>query len=237
MKFPGWHKFENSYLCKNGEIIISSILLRKIVNPITGEDELEGFLEDITERKKAESNLVESYKYLGTINRQVSVLLELSNVFNKKNKKGIMDFIVWSALEISNSKVAALYRYQKNGKENFFHLISMASAIDIKEKEKNGISFIPIKPAECVAEIKEEKTEKIEKCLKSTKLEEFRIGHDINSFCVLPMVDKGELAGVLILGIPPKRELTEHEKGFYNVFAKYATFILLDLGKLDSKHH
>lgn len=359
MRFPGWHRFENYYKCKNGKTIIAAILLRKIIDPITQKEELEGFMEDITERKKAEeasresrqkyqdlienindaifqldnrgkflyispvirqiagfypkeivghyfqefvhpddllkakskfeeafsgnmkpieiriikkdgsyayarisgrlmfkdekikginailtditerkkaeARLIESYKYLGTINRQVSVLLELNKVSSESKKRDIVDFITWSALEISNSKFAALYKLQSNGEKKNFHLMSMASITEIEEKEKNRILHLSLESPECIKEIEDDMIEKmngIEKCFKETKLKEFRLNHSIDHFYTLPIIDKKELAGILVLGIPVKREITDQEKGFLGVFAKYATFILLDTGAL-----
>lgn len=233
MKTAGWYKFENPYICKDGKTMIGSVLLRKFVNPVTKKDEIEGFAEDITERKEAEANLAESYKYLGTINRQVSVLLEMNKVLDGKNKKGIADFIVWSALEISNSKFAALYKYQSDEKEKKFHLVSLASTADIGKKEKNSISDLRMKRLGCINDIRKEKMGEVEKCLRETSLEKFKSKYGVGDFHVLPILKKKEVAGVLILGFPEKKELNDQEKGFYNVFAKYATFILLDLGVLE----
>lgn len=235
-RYPGWHKFENSYLCKNGKTIIVSVSLRKTINPVTKQEELEGFTEDITERKEAEAKLVESYKYLGTINRQVSILLELNNVLDEKNKKGMVDFVVWSALEISNSKFAALYKYDPSRKEKKLGLVSLASTFNIEKMESDSIAYLSMKYPECINDIQEEKIDEIEKCLGETSLEKFRTKHDISNFYVLPIVQKKELEGVLVLGFSAKKELNDQERGFYNVFAKYASFILLHMGALRESH-
>ena len=50
----GWHKFENRYRCKDGRIIFANLLFRSIPYPDPSGAELEGFIEDITERKQAE---------------------------------------------------------------------------------------------------------------------------------------------------------------------------------------
>ena len=231
-RYPGWHKFENSYLCKNGKTIIVSVSLRKIINPVTSQEELEGFAEDITERKEAEAKLVESYKYLGTINRQVSILLELNNILDEKNKKGMVDFVVWSALEISNSKFAALYKYDPDRKEKKLRLVSLASTFDVEKMEKDRVAYLSMKYPECLDDIKYEKIDMVEECLKETSLEKFRTKHDISNFYVLPILKKEELEGILVLGFSAKKELNDQERGFYNVFAKYASFILLHMGAL-----
>lgn len=231
-RYPGWHKFENSYLCKNGKTITVSVLLREVINPITKEKELEGFTEDITERKEAETKLVESYKYLGTINRQVSILSKLNNVLDEKNKKGMTDFVVWSALEISSSKFAALYKYDPNRKEKKLGLVSLASTFDVEKMERDSISYLSMKYPECLNDIKYEKIDKVEECLRETNLEKLRTKHDISNFYVLPIVKEEELEGVLVLGFSVKKELNDQERGFYNVFARYASFILLHMGAL-----
>ena len=53
----GWQRHENRYRRKDGRIITGSIYMRAAPNPASGRIELEGFVEDITERKRAEDEL------------------------------------------------------------------------------------------------------------------------------------------------------------------------------------
>lgn len=357
-RYPGWHKFESLLKCKNGKTVIALLLKRKVSNPVSGKEEMEGFAEDITERKKmekileenkqkyqelvenindvifhldnkgkiiyinkavkrlsgyepeevmghpftdfvhpddfiesqsklglalsgksrpseirivrkdktiacvssfgrllikdgkpkgiisvltdlseqkkAESRLVESYKYLGKINRQVSVLLDLNNVIKEKNGKGIINFIVLSALEISNSKFAALYKYQKE--EKLFNLISMVSKDKISDREKSKIRCLKVRPEKCRKMITREeinKIENIEECFEGEKVKEFKKRHNIKKFYAMAIMNKKHLKGMLILGFLQKKNMNEQEKGFYDVFSKYTTFILLDIKALE----
>ena len=54
-----WHFSENRFRHRDGHILTIMLSCRAFVNPDSGQTELEGFIEDITERKKTEIALVE----------------------------------------------------------------------------------------------------------------------------------------------------------------------------------
>ena len=68
-----------------------------------------GVTRDIDKRKKVEEKLLESYKHLAVINRQVTILLELNKQRGVKNIQKILDFIIDSSIKLSNAKVVALF--------------------------------------------------------------------------------------------------------------------------------
>jgi PAS domain S-box-containing protein len=51
----GWHTFEDRYRRKNGDVIEANVKFRAISNPDNTLDEVEGFIEDITELKRLEA--------------------------------------------------------------------------------------------------------------------------------------------------------------------------------------
>ena len=53
----GWQVRENRYCCKDGRIITGNLYMRAAPTPGNGGSELEGFVEDITERNQAEEEL------------------------------------------------------------------------------------------------------------------------------------------------------------------------------------
>jgi PAS domain S-box-containing protein len=55
-----WNAGEHRFRHRDGQILTAMLSYRSIVNPDSGQTELEGFIEDITERKKAETALKES---------------------------------------------------------------------------------------------------------------------------------------------------------------------------------
>ncbi|MGO9309926.1 MAG: PAS domain S-box protein [Spirochaetia bacterium] len=61
---PGWHKVENRYRHKNGGVVVAQLMLRMYVPPGATDQELEGFVEDITERRLAEQALSRERTFL-----------------------------------------------------------------------------------------------------------------------------------------------------------------------------
>lgn len=63
----GWRTYENQYRRKDGSIINCILELRSYTNPASGRTELEGFIVEISESKRAEEVLRESersYRWL-----------------------------------------------------------------------------------------------------------------------------------------------------------------------------
>jgi PAS domain S-box-containing protein len=69
----GWNKYENQYYCKDGRIITANLIFRKIPQPEKSGAELEGFLEDITERKKAEEEKQKLQVQLSQVQKMESI--------------------------------------------------------------------------------------------------------------------------------------------------------------------
>ena len=63
----GWGVFENQYRRKDGEVITGNVLFRAVRNPDGTISRLEGFIEDITERKRGEEALRESEERIHTV--------------------------------------------------------------------------------------------------------------------------------------------------------------------------
>lgn len=185
---------------------------------------------DITRKKESEQKLLESYKYLGTINRQMSVLLGLNNVFEEKDKEKIIDSILWSALEISSSRFSALYKCEKNKK--CFHLQAIVSKKKIKKDQKSKISTIFSGSNNFFNHVANNGNE-IFKCPKQFQLKKFKkIDGKIKCYSILPLTEKNEVKGLLILGSSSDEELNDQEKNFYKIFSMYAALLLLDLEEL-----
>jgi PAS domain S-box-containing protein len=185
---------------------------------------------DITEKKESQDKLIESYRYLGTINRQISILLGLNDVFEEKNKDKITNSILWSALEISSSRFAALYKCDK--KNERFHLRSIVSKKKINEDQKSDIAVIFSKSDKFFKFISNNGN-KVFKCPRQFQLKNIeKIDDKIKCYSILPLIEKGETKGLLILGSSSKKELNDQEKNFYKIFSMYAALLLLDLGEI-----
>lgn len=185
---------------------------------------------DITEKKESQDKLIESYRYLGTINRQIAILLGLNDVFEEKNKEKITNSILWSALEISSSRFAALYKCDKKKKR--FHLRSIVSKKKINEEQKAEIAVI-FSGSDKFFKFISNNGNKVFKCPRQFQLKKIeKIDNKIKCYSILPLIEKGETKGLLILGSSSKKELNDQEKNFYKIFSMYAALLLLDLGEI-----
>jgi diguanylate cyclase (GGDEF)-like protein/PAS domain S-box-containing protein len=75
-----WVYAENQYRRKDGNILTASLAVRKVLNPENAVVYLEGFVEDITERKQMEEALRESEKRY----RELSIIDGLTQLYNSR---------------------------------------------------------------------------------------------------------------------------------------------------------
>jgi PAS domain S-box-containing protein len=61
---PGWHRIENRQRRRDGGIVVTQLTIRLHIPPGAAEPELEGFVEDITERREAEQALSRERAFL-----------------------------------------------------------------------------------------------------------------------------------------------------------------------------
>jgi putative methionine-R-sulfoxide reductase with GAF domain len=69
--------------------------------------------------KKAEEQLIESYKHLGSTNRKISLLLDLECRGKKRRKREVAEYILSSAINLSQASSGTIYRIEN---DNCFHL-------------------------------------------------------------------------------------------------------------------
>lgn len=67
-----WHKFENAYRRKDGGLIIANLSMRALRNEDGSVSHIEGIIEDITERKRAEAELERRHRELALLNRVIA---------------------------------------------------------------------------------------------------------------------------------------------------------------------
>lgn len=145
----GEDRFATQHRKKNGEII-------EVEASANYANYLGGFvfvfIRDISERKKAEeemaknlantkkvveTQLAESYKQLGLINRKITLLLELGKFpKSKKYRQNVVDHVLNLAMSISKAPTGYLYGSKTRGK---FNLLSCKGA---KEEQKEKIKVI-----------------------------------------------------------------------------------------------
>jgi len=172
---------------------------------------------DVSETKDIENKLFESYKYLGVINRRISILSELSK--QKKDKKKIIEFILQSALKLSEAKITALYKF--NFKENKLSLISniggrrnLYKEVFINSLNDNHLINDLLKNAKRIQG----------NCFDFG--ESFFKDKCSCQFVFVPLLIKKNVYAVILLCFFEERNLTSQELSFFDVFGLQAAINL-----------
>lgn len=219
-------KYRGKFLKKNGEFVNVIVSPKPILDEKGRYKGTLGVIMDITELKETENRLFELYKHLGTINLQISVLLDVHKFSNKiADREKINDYTLVSALSLSNADVAALYKFDQ---ENFsFNIIS---STDRNGKDDFDLKTIPGKLSE------------IQKLIERRKIiqgsvidEEDAVGmlkSKFSYFLALPLVKGDNVGGMLILGYYGHREGSIHELDLYEAFAAQISFVLFNAGTI-----
>ncbi|MBD3244934.1 MAG: PAS domain S-box protein [Candidatus Moranbacteria bacterium] len=182
-------------------------------------------ISDITKRIKDRKKILDYFKYLGVLNRRVSILLGMSKVKNSKNRKAIYDLITNSAKSISQIHDCLLYDYDKT--RNKFYLLSAYKQKDhkrlkaVKSLLHNSYDFLPklIKNKKRIQLTNQEADE----------LKDFKYHKKINYFLVLPLLNRNKLMGFMMLSFGRKKSLTTQELEFFEVFALHSSMMIMNL--------
>lgn len=215
-------KGELSNIKKNGDHI--DIFLS--VSPIRNEHGIiTHFLsvqEDITLKKKAEEKLLESYKYLAVIHRQISILLEVAKESSKHTTKKIYEYVVQAAMELAHSKVGALYYFDKI-KNSFVYI----SSSGINEPHIKLIHDISANKSPILKKIINKRCRMQFTCLNENFDSVPLLNrYNIKYILILPILIDSELKGELILGFSDRTEISTRELDMYELLAIQLSYIL-----------
>lgn len=180
---------------------------------------------DSTNKKKLTDKVVDSYKYLGVINRKVSILLNMSKESDIGQKEKILDFVTKSAINLSQADVCLIYKYQKSEKK--FHLISDYGVLKKENKEK--IKLIPENSIPLLRNFLINRT-RIQGTKKEYDFRRYDLDRRIRYFLILPILDRNELKGGIYIGFFKKNSINTQELYFYDVFAVHTSLILKEAG-------
>jgi len=183
-------------------------------------------LTDITDRKKKEESLLESYNYLGVINRKISMLLDLEKMSNnarKRNSEEVLSYISKLAINISGANTSALFKIDEINKSgNFELLFSSGLSRDQIKKIRN----LPVKECKILERIRNEKS----KIFGSTANNDIRALDPTRKnkhFSILPIKNYGKLKGILFLGFNEEKGTDNQELEFLEVFAMHVSSALI----------
>jgi len=165
--------------------------------------------------------MLESYKYLGAINRQISILLDLNKNKGKRNNSEIIGYIIDSAINLSQAKVINLYKYNLDRK--YFNLLSSS------RKEETGHKIISLGKY-AVLDSLAKNCCRVQGTKEDHIAQEITSQNDIKYFLFLPLSVDHSTKGAIFLGFDDREFVTTQELDFYEAFAAQASFILQNLG-------
>jgi len=202
-----------AYIRSSGHSLIKSGKIKGVVSVLT----------DITDRKKREKRLLESYSYLGVMNRKISMLLDLEKVSSgvrKKNKRKFLDYILQLTINISGADTSALFKINKD--ENFELLFSFGMPKDQIKK----IRKLSIKKCKILERVWDEKS-KVFGSATNNNIRALDPTRKNKHFLILPIKNCRELKGLLFLGFNKEDGIDNHELEFLEVFATHVSVAVI----------
>lgn len=177
-------------------------------------------------RKKIEKQLVDSYKHLGTINRKITLLLELEKFpKSKRNAQAVLDHILHLAMSISNAPMGYLYGAKGRGK------FSLLSSKGCEEAHKQKISVITSRTVGLLRHLLKEKS-LISGDIRRYEGELLAIDNKLEYFVTLPLSKGSALGGFIFLAFNKKHNIGTQDLEFLDVFAMHASNALTKAGVL-----
>lgn len=215
-------KGELANIKKNGDHV--DIFLS--VSPIRNEHGLiTHFLsvqEDITLKKRAEEKLLESYKYLAVIHRQISILLEVAKKSSKQNTKKIYEYVVHSAIELTHAKAGIFYYFDK-ARNSFIYISSKG----IEDEHINQIHDISLKKAPFLRKFVNKQSRMQFTCLNDNFGSIPLLNrYNIKYILILPISSDGTLKGALVLGFSDRTEISTRELDIYELLSIQLSYAL-----------
>ncbi len=239
IKKTGKDRFITQQSKKNGSLINIELsanytnhlegLVFVFVRDITGVNRTanDQFRNRAESRKKIETQLIDSYKQLGMINRKITLLLELESFpTSKKHKKGVMDHILSMAMSISGAPTGYLYGSKGRGK---FGLLSSQGCEDA-QREK--IKVITSRKVGLLKHLLKEK-KLIGGDIRRYEAEILAIDNKLEYFITLPLSKETSLGGFIFLGFDKKHNMSTQDLEFLDVFSTHASKALIRAGVFD----
>lgn len=178
-------------------------------------------------QRRTEDQLVESYQHMGIINRKISLLLELEENFKgKKGKQEMIDYVLSSALSLSQAKIGMIY--VASGPNHF----SLLSSAGLEDEKIGKMQMMSGKAMGFIAKLIEGKKRVNSPC----RFEEsscFMGIIEISYFVALPILKNNHCAGFMFLGFVDRESMDPQELEFLDVFAKHVSSAFSDFKILE----
>jgi GAF domain-containing protein len=181
------------------------------------------------EKNQAEKQLLESYKHLGAINRQISILFNLYAQSGGKNTREIMGYIAKSAYNLSRAESIKFFRYSKSTHSLIFLPIGNS------RKFKDEKTRIPLDKHAFLRPLVEKKTRVQGSFVEDLHKDFVSSGSAVKYFLFLPIQAGKKLRGTILLCFSDRDSVTPQELDFFEAFAAQASLVLKNLGIFKEK--
>lgn len=180
-------------------------------------------MQDFTDIKNTEDRLIESYKYIGSINRRLDVLLNINNSRLGREKLEIFRNINIFAMDLFQSNGNLVYKFEKNKK--CFRLLS---ASPLPHGYKNKINKFPEKISETVSVFREKKIISLVK-KKAQGMDMFEMDGKFSQFLLIPLMNGRDFSGMLVALFKNPKKISEEDMFFYEMFSFKLSLVLLQM--------
>ena len=165
----------------------------KLTSRNENESIFQGVFIDITEKKKTERKLIESYKQLGIINRQIDIIFKLNKGKDENNISETLSKILSSSVELFQSDSSIFYSCGKNKKE-----CRIVSAWGLSKKQLFLIKKLPFYSSKISREL-ERKRSQIFGNLDEYGIEKISSLKNFKYFLSIPLFKGEQLRSFIIL--------------------------------------
>jgi PAS domain S-box-containing protein len=144
LSHEGWRVFEVDYRCKDGSIVTCKDYIRRVPGKDEGGPELEGFVEDVTERRLAEDELQRSKELLNAIIDAAPTAiigLDLEGRVHTVWNKAAERMLGWSAKEVMGSFLPTVPRDKEEEFRRFREQIKcgkVLNGIEVRRVRRDG---------------------------------------------------------------------------------------------------
>ncbi len=179
---------------------------------------------DITERKRREEMLVESYKHLGLVNRKLSFLSELDQLgyMHEGKKKTIAERILGPLTVFSSATFGVILTCEGE-------IFKLISSIGLEKNDMQAMKKIPNSSCNMMKYLFEKKT-RIQGFSKDYDLGKLNPGKRAKYFILIPISLRNDLKAFIFLGFQDKKDFAIPELEFLDIFSTHVAIALSNAG-------
>lgn len=172
------------------------------------------------ERKKTEEKLFDSYKYLGIINRKISILLELGKKHSSNKAKENINTVINAATGLVKADVCMIYKFQSENRE-----LKLVSGTGFDTNKKNLIKTLSCNDMPIFEPLIND-LKRIQVNSHNFHFYKLHMGLNVQYVLGLPLVANQNLIGVILLGFKERTFISTQELDFCEVFTIQASYLL-----------